>query len=180
MRHCTKRYENVDMISTQKEAALDASRSDLDKQTGYSVGVSMLVRFDSDIRTRAESLGQAHHLYTASNVVFSGMQSKLHAEQAVLHQFLMDAEEMRDPSSAEIVRVIVATSDLDGAVICGHCLQVFRGACEEFGFDSNSIMYHGMEPPEESSGDLSTSVNDFNLTGGQLSSLMPKTYAEQR
>lgn len=149
MRHVTQEYGDPEDYGTLAKAATDAVGYSMDSQSGYGVGAALLVEFPPYIKNYAESLNKNVHIYAGANMNFSGMQTKVHAEQSALQQFLTDAEMYMGAEHCDIRSVVVKTSEDDNSLVCGHCLQVFNGACEQFDFNPMSIEYCSVSESED-------------------------------
>jgi len=141
MRDVTDQYDNVAELSTVADAATDAMESSMDGRSGYHVGAAVRAHIEGGLSHDEKSSGTEEYLYTGTNINFSGIQTKVHAEQMALRQLLLDMQQFSDKSDVRINDVVVRTSEDDMALVCGHCIQVFVGACEEFGFNPTSIRY---------------------------------------
>lgn len=123
-------FTNEQMLT----AAGVSSDNAVDQRSDYGVGVALQMKYNTD-RT------DTYHVYSASNIVFSGIQSKVHAEQLALHQAILDMETQGLSVYAEPVKCMVVTSESDLALKCGHCLQVYAGACEYYSWDMAEFDY---------------------------------------
>lgn len=141
------------------------SSNSLDSYSEYGVGASLLAKLDR--------LDDEWLVYTGSNINLSGMEVKIHAEQLALFNFLLDYQEQGSkfviPS---INKVVVVTSDNDTSLICGHCLQVYHGACEYLGTDPEDVKYCGAS--------IVDTANNWKWRRFNLSELLKETYVTRK
>lgn len=119
-------------------------------------------------------------VYRGFNIRFSGMEYTVHAEQLAMFQAVMDLQTAGLDLEVKPEKVIVVTNKHDGALVCGHCLQVISGMCEYFEWDKSEIEYTAARYGGEE-----TYVKNFHRSGWEfdrhtLDELLPDTYVETR
>lgn len=160
-----------------EEAGLESGNK-LDVYSDYSVGAVIEVSFDTDDVDSQDEV--RYHMYSASNINLSGMEYKIHAEQLALFQAILDIEEHGLQDCAELERVVVQTSENDKSLVCGHCLQVFVGACEHYGWDTEEVGYNAVSYTEMYGSRGSPDGVNYQFDRNYLSELIPETYIENR
>lgn len=155
----TRHAESMEFQSQAKMAEFYAKTA-IHKDSGMGVGAVVCIN--------VEDQGyKPFQLYAASNVHYSGMEYKAHAEQVALRQALLDIQ--ANNVDADISNVVVVTGTDTKDLVCGHCLQVFHGACKVLGTDleSTDIEYVAAQRNEDDS---------FDFRVEYLTELLPNTY----
>lgn len=126
------------------EKARELADSGIDSYSGYGVGAVLVTR----LTTSTEPM-EIYNTYGGMNINLSGMEVKIHAEQLALFQALTDmrVSDLNDVlrENTDIFRIVVATSEDDLALDCGHCTQVIYGACEYLGTDPAEVGYSAVK-----------------------------------
>lgn len=150
-------YEDEDIARIACRHAAEG----MDSYSDYGVGAALVVRHDHDMFT----------VYAGFNVNLSGMQMKIHAEQMALMNFVGDWPQYED-SNGEVqpVLMLVNTTEDDGALRCGHCLQVATAVCNHFGFSTDDFLYGSVIEEDER----------YKTEVYPLGYLMPEPYTEVR
>jgi cytidine deaminase len=183
MRDITDNYRDATSLRGLSRIAEEYSLEGLDSYSDYGVGAALLVDF-------APQWSSKPQVYAGFNVNLSGMEVKIHAEQVALFQFLLDLEtispteqfphiyeeegdmgnapeDLKD--NARIKSMVVVTSEHDGAVKCGHCLQVTEAVCEYIYCDPSEVDYIAAWRTD---GD----VKPFKYNSNTLQELLGHTY----
>lgn len=155
MRNVDDNYLNATSEKGMAEIAAEYARVSMDSYSEYGVGAALLVEVAPE---------WTHHsmVYAGTNINLSGMEVKIHAEQMALFQALMDlkhaspTDDFSDVYSEDgdadntpedfwgnvtLSKMVVVTTENDGALKCGHCLQVLSGACEFLNSDPEDLQY---------------------------------------
>lgn len=150
--------------------ALEALKGGVDTSSDYRVGAALNVGV-------ADGEATQHTTYRGSNINLSGFQTKRHAEQLALNQFIMDHEMREVDFTTQLTDVVVATSENDGALICGHCMQVILGACRRYNWNQELVDYTSVQIGERSGDEIE---DELIFTTHTLKELMPESYVDMR
>jgi len=159
------RYYNTykDEVSEEEVAKIAARHAaeGMDSYSGYGVGAALVVAHGDNQFT----------VYAGFNVNLSGMQTKIHAEQMALMDFVADwPHYVADDQNVELRMMMVNTTEDDGALRCGHCLQVATAVCNHFGFSREDFLYGSVIEEEDR----------FKTEMYPLDYLMPEPHTEVR
>lgn len=113
------------------------SKKALDTYSDYGVGAILVTHVSGKQR-----------VYAGFNINLSGMECKIHAEQLAAFQLLLDISNamLNHKTTDEEIsldKMIVVTSENDGAIKCGHCYQTLNGICNYLGSDPSQLEYIG-------------------------------------
>lgn len=163
MRHVNGDYTNPTSEKGRAEIARTYADLGMDTYSDLGVGAAVTVKMDSSFNT-----------YAGFNINMSGMQIKMHAEQLALFQAVLDIRDKK-VDDVELVGVTVCTTEDDGSLVCGHCLQTMRAFCEEFDAWSDHGMTYTSAILE---GDYQKP--EFTYNKRLLKNLLGETYVENR
>lgn len=108
----------------RREIAMDAMKHmgyGYDEYSGTKVGASLEVVF----RTGPQEY--MSKLYGGSNLTFSGLQPKIHAEQLALFNAITSIQKMDNWEKVEFSRLALHISTNELYPPCGSCLQALKG-----------------------------------------------------
>jgi len=156
-----KHRDHEDRLLAQ--LAAEYAEQGIDDYSDYGVGAIVVVDFyDSEVDGDVDERN-FQHIYAGFNINLSGFQHKVHAEQLALFQAILDIETSGLKSNASLNKVIVATTDNDLALHCGHCLQVISAACREYGWNKRHVGYIGAAYTGEEK-----EVQNYHTSGWEL------------
>ena len=136
-RALNNQYRSATTTKGQAQIAKEYAENAIHKDGGMGVGATVTIEVKNDkYRT--------YQTYAGSNIHYSGMEYKAHAEQVALRQALLDI--YHNNVIADICSVVVVTETDGLELACGHCLQVFHGACDLLGTDPDSVEYIAAQP----------------------------------
>jgi len=123
------------------KAAAQLAERGMDTYSGYGVGATITISYHHD--KEDDSVHKKHntHIYGGFNINLSGMECKIHAEQLALFQAMIDMEVSGLFNVADLEKVVVVTTGHDHSLVCGHCLQVFTGVSDHYGWDISEVDY---------------------------------------
>jgi len=180
MRAISTAYE---LGSNEKEYARIAAQlaeRGMDVYSGYGVGAIVVMNYYD--QEDGNELHEKHntYIYGGFNINISGMQNKVHAEQLALFQAMVDMEMSGMFKRAELEKVIVVTHEHDNSLVCGHCMQVFRGISEHYGWDTREIDYISAAYTEEEEKPKNFHNSGWEFERHKLNELMGDTYVSNR
>jgi cytidine deaminase len=156
-----------DMIDDEHLADLARiySNKALDTYSDYGVGAILVAHVSGE-----------WYVYAGFNINLSGMECKIHAEQLAAFQLLLDISndmEVHETMVEEVTleKVIVVTSDNDGAVKCGHCFQTLNGICNYLESDPEKLKYIGAKK---------ISSDNWEFSRASLAERFPGSYVDTR
>lgn len=170
------KYPHGCSLDEMAEITTQHAEAGMDSYSGYGVGASLLVRFDLH-ETFENDFG--YNLYAGCNINLSGMEVKIHAEQLALFQSLMDIECFDLREQATLERVMVATTENDLALRCGHCFQVLYGACEFLDSPPEELEYIAVKGQQTMTERGPDGVN-WTYDKYNLEELFPESYTSRR
>lgn len=168
------------------EIAAAGASAGIDSYSEYGVGAAVVISFHDGDVGNAVTLEDMHeeshvetHIYGGSNINLSGMEVKIHAEQMALFQAILDIEETGMEPYAILEQVMVVTSEDDLALKCGHCLQVFAGACEHYSWDESRVGYHAAKGQTTYDGRGNPDGVHWDFRENTLKELIGETYVSK-
>ena len=114
------------------------------------------------------------------NIRLSGMEYTVHAEQLALFKLIFEKETPNSIDGYTPAKVVVVTSEHDLALSCGHCLQVFSGACNYYGWDASEIEYTAAARFGQYYDELSSYLDNWVIDRHTLDTLIGDTYVQTK
>lgn len=148
------------------ETAASLAVNGMDTKSHYGVGA--VLRLDN---------GNTHNGF---NVRFSGMEYTVHAEQLAMFQAILDLETCGLDIEVEPERMVVVTNSHDGAIVCGHCLQVISGIYDHYNWDKSELEYTAAKYTGEEERVRHFHCSAWEFDRHTLDELLPETYVERR
>lgn len=174
------RYEINDSEEMLAQMAGELASSGIDTYSEYGVGAIALVEFNSSPNKFVADGHEHLEVYGGININISGMEYKVHAEQLAMFNLVMDIETESIFKSCDLKKIVVATTENDHSLTCGHCLQVIRGLSEHYGWTPSEVDYMSVAAPN-GSGELDNQLPiEWEIEHHTLDELMPSTYVENR
>lgn len=183
MRHVNNEVFSTSSLAKRAKVARDYAEHGLDEYSEFGVGASLLIHFDSitleedggysvDFTDNEEVKNNRWMTYAGFNINLSGMEYKVHAEQMAIFQALLDIHRFDLKKYADVKGMVVATTEDDLSLCCGHCLQVTRTFVDHLNSNPDKVAYTA----------AAKSDNDgekFEYDSHNLSELLGYTYAER-
>lgn len=152
----------------------------IDSYSDYGVGAVLVTNYyDEDLHGDADK-GHYRHIYGGFNLNISGMQNKIHAEQLALFQAVLDIEFSGLQEESTLEKIIVATTEDDYSLVCGHCLQVVRSFCEHYDWEPSEVEYSATAYEGNEEMLENRHVADWEFRRNTLAELLQDTYIENR
>jgi Cytidine deaminase len=148
------------------EAATKLANNGMDTRSDYGVGAT--VKLDNG------------NMYKGMNIRFSGMEYTVHAEQLAMFQAIADIETAGLDLQVKPEKIMVVTSEQDGAIVCGHCLQVISGMCDYYGWDTSEIEYTAAVYGGEESSVKQFHRSEWEFDKYMVNELVSDTYVQNR
>lgn len=154
------------------------AKAGMDSYSDYGVGAALLVEISIPNGGYQNAPSQMYRtgnsqkeIYAGFNINLSGMEMKIHAEQLALFQMALDWHGTMMWENITIEKMVVVTTGDDASLVCGHCLQVLRGFCEELNQDAGDIWYIAANRVDGEAG--------WSYYPEKVKTLLGETYIEQ-
>lgn len=171
------RFDSVTPES-QAQTAAYYSLNGIDDYSEVGVGVSLAVTFGNTFPSEKGEPDKAYAIYASHNINISGFQTKAHAEQGALRQFMEEYVKRGSPDDARIARMMVVTTKGDLSLVCGPCLQYTRSVANFIGQDPDEIMYWAARPKYCNVEEAVNADAEWEFRKGKVGQYLSRTYAE--
>lgn len=183
MRHVNDELFSTSSLSKRARIAREYAEYGLDSYSDFGVGVSLLIHFDHifvgedgehevEFTDKQEVKDNRWMVYAGFNINISGMEYKVHAEQLAIFQALLDIHRWNLNEYADVKGMVVATTEDDLSLCCGHCLQVTRSFVDHLNSNPDKVAYTAAAKTDEEG-------KEFEYDSHNLSELLGHTYAER-
>lgn len=182
MRNIEHEYPYSNNLVGKARLARDYAKRGKDSYSDYGVGAALTIEIAPEWTSEFVT-------YAAHNINLSGMQVKAHAEQLALFQMVLDIESSEPANvyddlyaglkhherksaikeNLSVDSMIVATTENDLALSCGHCLQVTHSVCQLYNCDPSDVAYTAVAFDDN---------NNLFTDKQTLTDLLPDTYSD--
>jgi len=165
-------------VHSRLNAAQRYAERGIDQRSEVGVGCVLTVAVDKTPTTDQDRDVAKKFSYGGFNIAMSGMQVKLHAEQLALYQAICDLQMQDVEPASQLDEVIVVSTEQDGRLKCGHCLQVMQSAADYFGWDPSEVDYIAGKEVELENVTDDKKVTRWEITETTLEELFSGSYIE--